>query len=381
MSTDPADDNETALALVPFVTPEGMTVNEELTRTAELETLYARHPDSINEYERGRYALNVSSAIEAAAIDVIVDRAIKDGELPGEVLQAMGMSADDARRALTRRRVREFRRKQASSVTGNATSLPLGRPLDFNKPDDVMLFMIARMDKNVRQTGHPLHHRTAEPPHAILTADPALDRIGVQRFARLRGSMHSTNREASDADNASGPSACVAWWEAWYTYYQAQFANEVPGMLAVCKEVEPDLTKESVSGTVGVVGLFAHIVVNAGLFLHAERRALMQNQGSFDYRVARCIWLLDHADPPLRDIGDLATCLELNEWEMRVAEEVGLAGFGDEDTTMEAAVAAIQSALTYDTAARVFLSTEGEKWRAYDSARADARRHAIATER
>src|SRR5260221_599725 len=100
-------EQDESTALVPFDVPAGVAVSEELTRTPALEAIYRRHPDSVKEYERGRYALNVKQTIEDAAVDVIVDRAIADRELPGDVLQAMGMSREEADRLLNRTRERD----------------------------------------------------------------------------------------------------------------------------------------------------------------------------------------------------------------------------------------------------------------------------------
>src|SRR5260221_5165671 len=104
-------EQDESTALVPFDVPAGVAVSEELTRTPALEAIYRRHPDSVKEYERGRYALNVKQTIEDAAVDVIVDRAIADRELPGDALQAIGMCREEADRLLNRRRRREPSRK------------------------------------------------------------------------------------------------------------------------------------------------------------------------------------------------------------------------------------------------------------------------------
>src|SRR5260221_3905708 len=116
-------EQDESTALVPFDVPAGVAVSEEVNRTPALEAIYRRHSDSVKEYERGRYALNVKQTIEDAAVDVIVDRAIADRELPGDVLQAMGMSREEADRLLNRRRVRDWRRKHPGSITGNAPGL------------------------------------------------------------------------------------------------------------------------------------------------------------------------------------------------------------------------------------------------------------------
>lgn len=317
------------------------------TATVALQDVYRGLP--------GDVVFHVESERIAIGRDIVDHlRAIRDALAPygrfKEWCEAVGLRYGTVTQRLSRADS-PYKQPVLQSITASPVLID-----DISEADEVLRWMTVRMELNAENTGHPLHHRTSGAGgrmRVILANDPTLDAT-IRRWHEMPGSHPHARPVAEDSAHQE---RVFAEWDRQRAHYGERFAEVAPDAL------EEEVASGAISAeaaalewrdTKAIVGVRAHDVLLRGAAIHAARREARRKHRGLDFRVMLCRETLA-TDRTITSLPDLAKSLEWYEWCMRAAEEAGIAGFGDEETTDDAYDAAIESMLTYELASSLYL--------------------------
>lgn len=328
----PADDANTAL----------VPITDETVAPA-LQAVYRGLP--------GDVVMNVESERIAIGRDILDHlRAIRDTLAPygrfKEWCEAVGLRYGTVTQRLSRAD-NKYKQPVLQGITESSVPAPLVAwdIFDCSESETVFHWLSVRMEWNVENTAHPLHHRTSPPRGRIpvvLATDPTLD-AAIRHWHGLPGS-HQHAPSTDDAETRQQEASTRL--DGVVAQYRERFADVVlPEQNAADEDWFPnDLLK-------GFVGAHAYDILRDGAYLHALRRDCAARK--IDFRHMLCMTHLG-ANSDMACLADVAKALEYDEWCMRVAERAGLAGLATMDTTEATYQTAINSVLTYDLALSVW---------------------------